>query len=111
MVSPFLLAEAHQAIDRLVEEHQTSRVSATKVQLIASPFYESLRAELNEASDPSVRLRLIGALHQCRLAARGATDSAIMLAVLQTALATLETTPVPVAPARPTLRLIQGGLA
>jgi hypothetical protein len=90
--------------------------SAFKCQLIASRFYEALRAELKRCFPFQERHRLLTiAVDRCKRASRHGIPPATIFAELNGALAMLDGAEAGTAPllrfgGRPMLRVIQGGL-
>jgi hypothetical protein len=86
-----------------------------RCQLLASEFYEALKRELRPMSHLGVveRAMVVAAANQCRHAATAGISPGAMLGELRTAIALLRFSGLipPAAGARPTLRIIEGGLS
>jgi hypothetical protein len=110
-----LLELGHDAAEKIAAEIRMG-ASLVHCQLLASQFYDALRVKLEEASRPedAATREMAAALRQCARAADANISPQRLLAELRSAVAVLEArdgSPMEPKPARPTLRVIQGGLA
>jgi hypothetical protein len=116
VVSRDLVVFGQDVVERLAQECAAGG-RTTRLQLLASPFYEALKREIGRtpADEAEKRRALAAAADQCRRAAGCAVAPANILIELRAAVATLsgERPPSLTAPprVRPQLRIIQGGLA
>ena len=116
MVSRDLVVFGQDVVERLARECAAGG-RTTRLQLLASPFYEAVKREIGRTptDEAEKRRALAAAVDQCRRAAGCAVAPANILIELRGAVATLsgERPPSLTAPPRlqPQLRIIQGGLA
>jgi len=115
VVSRDLVVFGQDLVDRLAQECAAGG-RTTRLQLLASPFYEAVKREIERTPvcDAEKRRALAAAADQCRRAAGCAAPPANIVIELRAAVRTLSGEPASLeAPprVRPQLRLIQGGLA
>jgi len=116
MVSRDLAEWGQEVVDELARECAAG-ARALQLQLLASPFYEAVKREIRTTatSDPGKARSLLRAAEQCRRAASCPATPARIVVDLRAAVAMISgERPLalgPPIPARPTLRLIQGGRA
>jgi hypothetical protein len=114
MVSRELVELGQEIVGKVAREHALGG-RAVHLQLLASRFYEAVKDEL--ALTPPHEGRQLGVLaaaaDQCRRAASCVNAPAMILVELRAAVAMLSGEPprglTPPSPARPQLRIIQGG--
>jgi hypothetical protein len=116
-VSPLLSKLGADVVARMAHE-VVNGASAVRLQLLASEFYEALKAELNQT--PRHEAAKVGALaavaDQCRRSAGNCVSAHLMLIEVRAAVAMLNGSGGPPPPDvvvrfRPQLRVIQGGRA
>ena len=115
-VSRDLVALGHEVVAGMAQE-LVSGGRPTYLQLLASHFYEALRAELEHTPrENAAKLgTLAAAADQCRRSASCDLAPALMLVELRAAVAMLSEDPtrrgLVLAPSRPRFRVIEGGRA
>jgi hypothetical protein len=113
-VVPALIELGQQALAEVTANVARGK-PLVRCQLLASEFYEALKRELRPMSHLGVveRAMVVAAANQCRHAATAGISPGAMLGELRTAIALLRFSGLipPAAGARPTLRIIEGGLS
>jgi hypothetical protein len=116
-VSPTLSKLGQDMVARMAQE-VVAGANIVRLQLLASHFYEAVKAELDRTPrhDPTKVGALAAAADQCRRSAEARLSPHLMLVELRAAVAMLTDGPAhrPNAaafPSRPQLRVIQGGRA
>ena len=114
-VSPALSKLGTDVVARMAQEVVTGG-SLVQLQLLASQFYEAVKAELDQT--PRHEAEKAGALaaaaDQCRRAAQNCRSAHLMLVEIRAAVTMLNAGQPPVGAVlrfKPQLRVIQGGLA
>jgi len=116
VVSRDLVVFGQDVVDRLAQECAAGG-RTTRLQLLASPFYEAVKREIGRTPvcQAEKRRALAAAADQCRRAAGCAMPPANIVVELRAAVATLSGEwPAALEPpsrVRPQFRVIQGGLA
>lgn len=116
-VSSELVELGHEIVAQMAHE-LVSGARALHVQLLASRFYEAVKAELEHTprDRPTVRGVLAASADQCRRSATNGTLPPLMLVELRAAVAMLtgrspQGSLPPIRSTRPLLRVVQGGRA
>jgi hypothetical protein len=117
-VSPMLSKLGADVVARMAHEVVTGGACAVRLQLLASQFYEAVRAELDKTPrhEGAKAGALTAAADQCRRSAGNSLSPHLMLIEMRAAVAMLNdgARPPPsdvVVRFRPPLRVIQGGRA